>query len=113
MQAVRDRLRPIIMTSLAFGLGVLPLAPASGAGSGAQRAIGTGVVGGMVVGTLLGVFFIPLFYVVVRLLFHGRDADLATTPLPARTSGEPPGELPPGSPAKSPTRPVGDRDWPA
>jgi multidrug efflux pump len=69
MQAVRDRLRPIIMTSLAFGLGVLPLALASGAGSGAQRAIGTGVVGGMVVGTLLGLFFIPLFYVVVQRLF--------------------------------------------
>ena len=48
MHAVRDRLRPIIMTSLAFGLGVLPLAIASGAGSGAQRAIGTGVLGGMI-----------------------------------------------------------------
>ena len=72
MQAVRDRLRPIIMTSLAFGLGVLPLALASGAGSGAQRAIGTGVVGGMVVGTLLGLFFIPLFFVVVERLFAKR-----------------------------------------
>ena len=50
MDAVRDRLRPILMTSLAFGLGVLPLAIATGAGSGAQRAIGTGVLGGMVVG---------------------------------------------------------------
>ena len=70
MQAVRDRLRPIIMTSLAFGLGVLPLAIATGAGSGAQRAIGTGVVGGMIAGTLLGVFFIPLFFVVVQRLFR-------------------------------------------
>ncbi len=70
MHAVRDRLRPIIMTSLAFGLGVLPLAIASGAGSGAQRAIGTGVLGGMLVGTLLGVFFIPLFFVVVQKLFN-------------------------------------------
>ncbi|WP_305804262.1 multidrug efflux RND transporter permease subunit SmeE [Stenotrophomonas sp. YIM B06876] len=69
MHAVRDRLRPIIMTSLAFGLGVLPLAIAAGAGSGAQRAIGTGVLGGMIVGTLLGVFFIPLFFVVVQKLF--------------------------------------------
>ncbi len=69
LQAVRDRLRPIIMTSLAFGLGVLPLALASGAGSGAQRAIGTGVVGGMIVGTLLGIFFIPLFFVLVERLF--------------------------------------------
>ena len=70
MQAVRDRLRPIIMTSLAFGLGVLPLAIASGAGSGAQRAIGTGVLGGMIVGTFLGVFFIPLFFLVVERIFN-------------------------------------------
>ncbi|KRG62796.1 multidrug transporter [Stenotrophomonas humi] len=80
MHAVRDRLRPIIMTSLAFGLGVLPLAIASGAGSGAQRAIGTGVLGGMVVGTLLGLFFIPLFFVVVQRVFNrkqlARNGDL-------------------------------------
>ncbi|MEW5248233.1 efflux RND transporter permease subunit [Microbulbifer sp. 2201CG32-9] len=69
MRAVRDRLRPILMTSLAFGLGVLPLAISTGAGSGAQRAIGTGVLGGMVVGTLLGIFFIPLFFVVVQRVF--------------------------------------------
>jgi multidrug efflux pump len=74
MQAVRDRLRPILMTSLAFGLGVLPLTLATGAGSGAQRAIGTGVLGGMIVGTLLGIFFIPLFFVVVeRLLVQKRN----------------------------------------
>jgi multidrug efflux pump len=78
MLAIRDRLRPILMTSLAFGFGVLPLALASGAGSGAQRAIGTGVFGGMVVGTLLGIFFIPLFFVVVERLLvqrHGRGSD--------------------------------------
>ena len=69
MQAVRDRLRPIIMTSLAFGMGVLPLALATGAGSGAQKAIGTGVLGGMFAGVVLGVFYIPLFFVVVRRLF--------------------------------------------
>lgn len=68
LHAVHDRLRPILMTSLAFGLGVLPLALATGAGAGAQRAIGTGVVGGMVAGTFLGIFFIPLFYVVVQRL---------------------------------------------
>ena len=68
MLAVRIRLRPILMTSLAFGLGVLPLAIATGAGSGAQRAIGTGVVGGMLAGTFLGIFFIPLFFVAVRRL---------------------------------------------
>jgi multidrug efflux pump len=77
MHAVRDRLRPIIMTSLAFGLGVLPLAIAAGAGSGAQRAIGTGVLGGMIFGTLLGVFFIPLFYVVVHRLFNRKKKDSA------------------------------------
>ena len=74
MGAVRDRLRPIVMTSLAFGLGVLPLALASGAGSGAQNAIGIGVLGGMVVGTLLGLFFIPLFFVMVQKVFGGRKA---------------------------------------
>ena len=71
LHAVRDRLRPILMTSIAFGLGVLPLAVASGAGAGAQRAIGTGVFGGMLAGTFLGIFFIPLFFVVVQRLFHG------------------------------------------
>ncbi len=70
MHAVRDRLRPILMTSLAFGLGVLPLAVATGAGAGAQRAIGTGVFGGMLAGTFLGIFFIPVFFVVVQNLFH-------------------------------------------
>lgn len=69
MKAVHERLRPILMTSLAFGMGVLPLAIASGAGSGAQRAIGTGVLGGMIVGALLGLFFVPLFFVVIELLF--------------------------------------------
>ncbi len=82
LQAVRDRLRPILMTSLAFGLGVLPLALASGAGSGAQRAIGTGVLGGMVAGTFLGIFFIPLFFVTVRKLLARRRA---AAPLEAET----------------------------
>jgi multidrug efflux pump len=75
MHAVRDRLRPIIMTSLAFGMGVLPLAISSGAGSGAKQAIGTGVLGGMVVGTVLGVFFVPLFFVVVQRVFKKRNAN--------------------------------------
>jgi len=74
MRAVQIRLRPILMTSLAFGFGVLPLAIATGAGSGAQRAIGTGVLGGMVAGVTLGLFFIPLFFVVIERLFVQRKA---------------------------------------
>ena len=65
LEAAKLRLRPIIMTSLAFGFGVLPLALASGAGSGAQRAIGTGVLGGMVTSTFLVTLFAPLFYVMI------------------------------------------------
>ncbi len=71
LAAAHLRFRPIIMTSMAFILGVTPLAIASGAGSAAQRAIGTGVIGGMIVGTILAVFFVPLFFVVVRSLFKG------------------------------------------
>lgn len=69
MQAARQRLRPIIMTSLAFGLGVVPLAIATGAGSGSQNAVGTSVLGGVIAATFLGVFFIPMFYIWVRSLF--------------------------------------------
>jgi HAE1 family hydrophobic/amphiphilic exporter-1 len=65
LEAAKLRLRPIIMTSLAFGFGVLPLALAKGAGSGAQSAIGTAVLGGMVTSTLLVIFFAPLFYVII------------------------------------------------
>ena len=77
MAAVRDRLRPILMTSLAFGLGVMPLAVATGAGAGAQRAIGTGVLGGMLVGTFFGLFFVPLFFVIIQSLFGRRRRDPA------------------------------------
>ena len=72
IHAVRDRLRPILMTSLAFGIGVLPLAMASGAGAGAQRSIGIGVFGGMLGGTFLGIVFVPLFFVAVQRLFDRR-----------------------------------------
>jgi multidrug efflux pump len=61
------------MTSMAFTLGVVPLAIASGAGSASQRAIGTGVIGGMLTGTALAVIFVPLFFVVVRRLFKGSE----------------------------------------
>jgi HAE1 family hydrophobic/amphiphilic exporter-1 len=65
IEAAKLRLRPIVMTSLAFGIGVLPLALAKGAGAGAQQAIGTSVLGGMVTATFLAIFFIPLFFVMV------------------------------------------------
>ncbi|WP_301093985.1 efflux RND transporter permease subunit, partial [Turicimonas muris] len=68
-EAVRLRIRPILMTSLAFGLGVLPLAKATGAGSGAQNAIGVGVLGGMITGTFLCIFFVPMFYVLIVKIF--------------------------------------------
>lgn len=71
LTACRIRFRPIIMTSMAFVLGVLPLATASGAGAAAQRAIGTGVMGGMVSAVILSVFFVPVFFVVVRSIFKG------------------------------------------
>jgi multidrug efflux pump len=73
LEAVHLRFRPIIMTSLAFILGVLPLVIASGAGSASQRAIGTGVMGGMITATVLAVFLVPVFFVVVRKLFHGSE----------------------------------------
>ncbi len=69
LAAAHLRFRPIIMTSMAFMLGVLPLAISSGAGSASQRAIGTGVIGGSMLGTILAVFFVPIFFVVIRGLF--------------------------------------------
>jgi HAE1 family hydrophobic/amphiphilic exporter-1/multidrug efflux pump len=74
LEAARLRLRPIVMTSLAFVLGVLPLMVAKGAGAGAQNALGTAVVGGMLSGTLLAVLAVPLFFVVVQRLFRRRAA---------------------------------------
>lgn len=72
LEAARQRLRPILMTSLAFILGVLPLAIANGAGSKSQNSIGIAVMGGMISATILGVFFIPLLFVVTRRIFKGR-----------------------------------------
>ena len=69
LEGAKLRFRPIVMTSLAFGFGVLPLALATGAGAGAQKAIGTGVLGGMVTATVLVIIFAPLFYVLIEKLF--------------------------------------------
>ncbi|MDD5484148.1 MAG: efflux RND transporter permease subunit, partial [Kiritimatiellae bacterium] len=69
LEGAKLRFRPIVMTSLAFGCGVLPLAITTGAGAGAQNAIGTGVLGGMITGTVLVIIFAPLFYVLVEKAF--------------------------------------------
>ena len=74
VEAVRLRLRPILMTSLAFGLGVLPLATATGAGAGAQSAIGVAVLGGMLAGTFLCIFFVPAFYVLIVRIFGSKKS---------------------------------------
>ncbi|OEC33719.1 multidrug efflux pump [Pseudomonas cuatrocienegasensis] len=78
VEACRMRLRPIIMTSLAFGLGVVPLVIASGAGSGSQHAIGTGVLGGMTTATVLAIFGVPLFFVLVSSLFGDKKSKAST-----------------------------------
>ncbi|WP_145523229.1 multidrug efflux RND transporter permease AcrD [Yersinia rohdei] len=72
LEASRQRLRPILMTSLAFIFGVLPMAISQGAGSGSQHAVGTGVMGGMISATVLAIFFVPLFFVLVRRRFRGK-----------------------------------------
>ena len=81
LEAVHLRFRPILMTSIAFILGVLPLVVASGAGSASQRAIGTGVMAGMITATFLAIFFVPVFFVVVRRVFKG------VPPPPVRDDG--------------------------
>jgi multidrug efflux pump len=81
--AARQRLRPILMTSMAFILGVLPLAIATGAGAGGRIAIGTGVIGGMLTATLLAVFLVPVFFISVRSVFRGRRPARGAAAVPA------------------------------
>lgn len=87
LAAAHLRFRPILMTSLAFMLGVLPLALATGAGSASQRAIGTGVIGGMITGTALAVLFVPVFFVVVRGVFKGSERQRKIYSEHARAAG--------------------------
>jgi multidrug efflux pump len=87
VHAARQRLRPILMTSLAFMLGVLPLAISSGAGSGGQNAIGTGVLGGMLSATVLAIYFVPVFFVATVKLFGGKKAAPHERPLPQHGNG--------------------------
>ena len=94
LEAAHLRFRPIVMTSLAFILGVVPLFIATGAGSASQRAIGTAVIGGMVTAVVLAVLFVPVFFVAVRKLFKGseRQRRLYTH----ETNGAPPNVAPAG-----------------
>ncbi|WP_025127803.1 efflux RND transporter permease subunit EmhB [Pseudomonas sp. PH1b] len=87
VEACRMRLRPIIMTSLAFVLGVVPLAVSSGAGSGSQHAIGTGVIGGMLTATILAIFWVPLFFVTVSSMGR-RKADQSETTATSNEAGQ-------------------------
>lgn len=87
VQAARLRLRPILMTSLAFGLGVVPLVISSGAGSGSQNAIGTGVFGGTIAATLFGIFFVPIFFVVVFRVTHKKKHTAKASPAGSSSTG--------------------------
>ncbi|MBX8499158.1 efflux RND transporter permease subunit [Pseudomonas cichorii] len=80
LEAARMRLRPVLMTSIAFILGCVPLVMSNGAGSGAQNALGTAVIGGMLSGTILAIIFVPLFYVMVSQLFHGKRSPESALP---------------------------------
>ena len=97
LEAAHLRFRPILMTSMAFILGVMPLVLASGAGSASQHAIGTGVMGGMISATMLSVFFVPVFFVVVRRFFKGSE----------RQRRKDAHEPDPGLPAPAPLPPEG------
>ncbi|MNF04987.1 putative efflux pump membrane transporter TtgB [compost metagenome] len=88
VEACRMRLRPIIMTSLAFVLGVVPLAISTGAGSGSQHAIGTGVIGGMLTATILAIFWVPLFFVSVSSLGRRKNTDEHDTPETSKEAGQ-------------------------
>ncbi len=96
IEAAHLRFRPIIMTSMAFGLGVLPLFKASGAGSASQRAIGTGVLGGTITGTVLAIFFVPIFFVIIRRIFKGstRQHDVQALKQSEREAASGPGARP-------------------
>ncbi|MCF8466561.1 MAG: efflux RND transporter permease subunit [Sneathiella sp.] len=89
VEAARQRLRPIIMTSMAFILGVLPLAISTGAGAGARIAVGTGVIGGMVAATILAIFFVPLFFMtIIKTFSKVREKKTTPTPASGKSAGE-------------------------
>jgi multidrug efflux pump subunit AcrB len=94
LDGAKLRLRPILMTSFAFILGTVPLAVALGAGAGGREALGTAVVFGMLVATLVGIFFIPVFYVLLQRVSERqwpfKRTDVAATQVPTRAAGTPP-----------------------
>ena len=92
LEAAHQRLRPILMTSIAFGLGAVPLAISTGAGAASRTAIGTGVIGGMLTGTLLAIFFVPLFFIAIRRVFKIQDkpAEPAAAPATPTPAASPP-----------------------
>jgi HAE1 family hydrophobic/amphiphilic exporter-1/multidrug efflux pump len=90
IEAARLRFRPIVMTSMAFILGVVPLAFATGAGAASRQSIGTGVLGGMLAATFLAIFFVPLFFVLVRKFSHRVTGRTATAPSPPDSAPTPP-----------------------
>jgi len=101
LEACRLRFRPILMTSIAFILGVLPLALSTGAGAKGRQALGTGVIGGMLGATLLAVFLVPVFFVVVRKLFPARTmqaTEVAAEAPPADDAEPETGQGPAGGP---------------
>jgi multidrug efflux pump subunit AcrB len=113
IEAARLRFRPILMTSLAFILGVLPLAISTGAGAGARQSVGTGVMGGMVAATFLAIFFVPLFFRTIfdRRLGERRSHDdlLREIEHARAVHARPPTQTPGHPPAPTPT-PRGDHD---
>ncbi|CAK7043189.1 Multidrug efflux pump subunit AcrB [Saezia sanguinis] len=94
LEAAHLRFRPILMTSLAFTFGVLPLYFASGASSASQRAIGTGVTGGMITGTVLAIIFVPVFFVVIRSIFKGDQDTSKDEKQPQAADGSQPQQTP-------------------
>jgi HAE1 family hydrophobic/amphiphilic exporter-1 len=93
LEAAKLRLRPIIMTSLAFGFGVMPMAFATGAGAGAQKAIGTAVLGGMATSTFLATIFAPLFYVLIFRIFKGKEPQPIPETRPESATSPGPGKI--------------------
>jgi len=98
MNAARDRLRPIVMTSLAFILGCVPLAIATGAAAASKHSIGTGVIGGMLGATVIAVFFIPMFYYVIESLSERFGGKRYVVPAGESNAVPPAGQTPAGAP---------------